>query len=180
VFDRPDHVAASPSDRAREALVDDATRSNREIAIAVRCQPVVVARCRSQLTDLGVLPPGPYERRGFPVLKALPRPPRILQEGACVGRDPAPWTEPDHPDREEARSVCRTACHVAEACLSWSLSLPQSDRGIYAGTTSTERERLKREHDGQPVPVWLTSAAKNAARDHRRRAAAAAAAQAAG
>jgi hypothetical protein len=172
VLDRPDHIAASPADRARAALLDDPERSNREIALAVRSTPAIVGRCRRQLAGLGLLPASPYPRRSFPAHKALPRPPRILAEGACLGHDPDAWAEPGHPDRELARTICRTACHVRAACLEWSLSLPQDDLAIYAGLTAADRIRINRERAARPLPFSATTAGKNAARARRRAAAA--------
>jgi hypothetical protein len=62
VLGRPDHIAASPADRAREALLDDATRSNAEIAFAVRSTPQIVKAARAELASYGLLPATPYPR----------------------------------------------------------------------------------------------------------------------
>jgi hypothetical protein len=146
VFDRPDHIAASPSQRAREALVDDAERSNREIAIAVRATTDQVASVRRALTDLGVLAPQREPRRSFPQHVPLPRQP-WLAEGACVGHPGADaWTEPRHPDREAARMTCLHCCPVQRTCLDWALAaVPASDVALYGGATAAQRARLRRQ-----------------------------------
>ena len=174
----PDHIAPSPADRAREALLDDHTRSNKAIALAVRSTPQIVAAARRQLTGLGVLPASPYPRRRFPALKAMPRPPWELTTGSCVGHPhPELWTDPATPaDRELARQICAFACPVLVTCREWALaSLPAGDLAIYGGTTAGDRERIRAQRAGRPIPLRLTSEGKNAARDRRRRAAAAAA-----
>jgi hypothetical protein len=175
VWDRPDHIAASPADRAREALLDDPARSNAEIALAVRSMPAQVRAVRKALADYGLLPATPWPRRAPPRLKALPAAPRVLAEGACVGHArPDLWTSSDPAEREFARSVCLLACHVAAACFEWSLSLPVDDRAIYGAGTADDRERVRRERAGRPLAFGKTTRGRNAARDCRRAAAAAA------
>ena len=169
VLDRPDWVPASPADRAREALLDDATRSNKQIALAVRSTPAIVARCRKQLTDLGVLPAAPYPRRRFPAHKSLPPEPRSLTEGACLDHPRSDaWTSSDPDDRAFARNVCRWACHVQAECFEFSLSLPVDDRAIWGGGGASDRERERSRRRPGPLPMRLTSRGKNAARDRRR------------
>jgi hypothetical protein len=76
----------------------------------------------------------------------LPRSPRILGEGACVGIIPSPWTSDDPQDRAHAQIVCITQCHVIDACLRWALrAVPTSDSAIYGGTGPSERRRLRAE-----------------------------------
>jgi hypothetical protein len=153
-------------------LLDDPTRSNAEIAVACRSTRQQVAAVRRQLCDLGVLiPPGPRPAR-FPAFKALPQPPASLMQGACVGHaEPDLWTSTNLRDREEAKAVC-AGCHVAAACLEWALALPESDLGLYAGTTSSERFRIRARRRPGPMPRHATTAGKNAARQRRRAAAA--------
>ena len=168
----PDRWSPSPGDRARLELLDDATRSNTEIAVACRSTRQQVAAVRRQLCDLGVLvPPGPRPAP-FPAFKALPRPPSSLMQGACVGHaEPDLWTSLNNLDRERAKAIC-AGCHVAQACLEWSLSLPESDLALYAGTTSSERFRIRARRRPGPMPRHATTAGKNAARTRRRAAAA--------
>jgi hypothetical protein len=169
----PDRWSPSPGDRARLELLDDATRSNAEIALACRSTRQQVAAVRRQLQDLGVLvPPGPRPAR-FPAFKALPRPPAALMQGACVGHaEPDLWTSLDPCDRRRAIEIC-AGCHVASQCLEWSLTLPESDLGLYAGTTSSERFRIRARRRPGPLPRHATTAGKNASRTRRRAAAAA-------
>jgi hypothetical protein len=175
----PDRWSPSPGDRARLELLDDATRSNAEIAVACRSTRQQVAAVRRGLYDLGVLiPPGPKPQR-FPAFKALPRPPASLMQGACVGHaEPDLWTSANLRDREEAKAVC-AGCHVAPQCLEWALTLPESDLAMYAGTTSSERFRIRARRRPGSMPYRATTAGKNAARQRRRAAAAQAAQQAA-
>jgi Transcription factor WhiB len=176
VLDRPDHIPASPADRAREALLDDPSASNREIALRARSTPAQVRAVRKALTGLGVLPATPYPQRSYPRFRPLPRPPRELMEGACVGHPNADAWQPgaSHYDREMAKNICRFSCHVAELCAEWSLSLPVRDLAIYAGMTASERERVRARRRPGPMPLRLTSAGQNVARNRRRAAARAA------
>jgi Transcription factor WhiB len=171
VLDRPDHIAPSPADRARAALIDDPSRSSAEIALAVRSTPRIVTSARAQLASLGLIPASPFPRRAPPRLRAFPRPPRDLMQGSCVGHpDPGLWTDPATPaDRELARHICRFACPVTASCFEWAIAaLPVDDRAIYAATTAGDRERIRAERAGRPVPLRLTTAGKNAARQRRR------------
>lgn len=162
-FQAPD----SPADRARAGLLDDATRSNREIALAVRTTPRIVQAARHQLTSVGVLPPSPFPRHRPPRFKELPRQP-WLAEGACVGRLPSLHTSDDPADRAEAVRVCEQDCPVLIQCQTWSLSLPQSDLAIYGGLNASGRARMRLARLGRPVPLRMTAAGQNAARQRRR------------
>jgi hypothetical protein len=166
-------IAASPADRAREALLDDWTRSNAEIAIAVRSTPQIVKNARAELTSYGLLPPSPYPQRHFPRHKALPPPPRVLQQGACVGVDPSPWTDPATPSEKILAACICGGCHVLLICREWSLSLPEADLATWGGWGASDRARERLRRAGRPLPIGMTSQGKNAARDARRRAAAA-------
>ncbi len=99
---------------------------------------------RRRLTNLGVLAPQRESRRAFPQHPPMPRSPRILMQGACAGHpSPGWWTSDDRDEREAAKQVC-AGCHVAQQCLSWALkAVPISDTSIYAGTTSSQRRRLR-------------------------------------
>jgi hypothetical protein len=143
------------------------------VALLARCTRAQAATVRRALRDRGVLPPAPIPRRRFPALKPAPRQP-WLAEGACVGLDPTPWTDPQTPaEREYARHLCRDACPVVLACREWALtSLPDSDHAIYGGCTHGDRERIRAARQNRPIPFSRTTAGKNAARDRRRRAAA--------
>ena len=140
----------SPSDRARAALLDDSTRSNREIALAARCTATQAASVRRALEDRAVIPPNraPPPAR-FPGHVPMPRSPRVLTEGLCVANghpSPDAWAEPRHPDRELARMLCIEACHVQQICLSWALrAVPVSDTAIYGGATRSQRTVLRRQ-----------------------------------
>jgi hypothetical protein len=57
------------------------------------------------------------------------------------------WTSGDPAEREAAVRACRT-CPVLEACRSWSLYLPLSDSAIYAGLTSHQRGKLRKQQAG--------------------------------
>jgi hypothetical protein len=171
----PTYLGPSPADRARAALIDDASRSNREIALAVRSTPAIVKRARIRLTALGVLPPSPVPQRHFPAHKALPRPPRDLMEGACVGSPhPDAWAAGADPADAILAAITCAGCHVLLACREWSLHLPQSDLAIYGGWGAPDRERERRARAGRPIPFSATTAGKNAARQRRRAQAAAA------
>jgi hypothetical protein len=173
VLDRPDHIAASPSDRCRLVLLDDHTLSNAEVALRARATRQLAASVRRRLISLGVLAPQRAAAPSrFPRYKALPRSPRQLTEGACVGHPSADaWTSADPGDRAFARNVCWFACHLTEQCFTWSLSLPADDLAIYGAGTAADRERARRQLAGKPVPLRSTTAGKNAARGRRRAAA---------
>jgi hypothetical protein len=148
VWDRPDSIAASPADRARAALLDDWTRSNREIALAVRSTTAQVASVRRALTGYGVLPVTTPQRRAFPSPAPLPRSPRSLQTGSCVGHPrPDLWISPASPaEREEAKHICRFCCPVTLTCRDWALkAVPAADTAIYGGCTAPERARLRQQ-----------------------------------
>jgi hypothetical protein len=172
VWDRPDSIAASPADRAREALLDDHTRSNAAIALAVRSTPAIVRAARKQLADYGVLPVSPHPQRRPPRLKPLPRPPRELMQGACVGLDPRPWTDPQAPADAILAAVTCAGCAVMLTCREWSLSLPGDDLATWGGWGASDRERERLRRAGRPLPPRLTTAGKNAARARRTAAAA--------
>jgi hypothetical protein len=134
--------------------LDDPGRSNAEIAIAVRVRPQTVRSVRRSLEDLGVLPVTQVARRNFPESTPLPRQPRVLMEGACVGSaTPDLWTSSDAGDRNVAVQIC-AACHVQRECLEWALhSLPAHDQAIYGGATASQRTRMRRERGlGVPGP----------------------------
>ena len=172
MWDRPDHIAASPADRAREALADDPSRTDREIALAVRSTPAIVASARRELTAAGVLPAAPFPQRHPPRFKDLPCQPPELARGTCAGHPDADcWTSSDPERREFARNVCRFACPVTVACFEWSLSLPESDTAIWGGTTASDRIRIRAQRAGRPIPFSRTTAGKNSARVRRRAAA---------
>ena len=158
----------SPADRARQGLLDDPGLSNKEIALRYRTLPSIVKAARAELTGYGLLPASPYPQRHFPRHKALPPPPRELTQGACVGLDPAPWTDPATPADAITAALTCAGCHVAGACWEWSLSLPDADRSTYAGRGASDRERERLRRAGKPTPLRLTTAGKNAARDRRR------------
>ena len=154
-------------------LLDDWTGSNREIALAMRTTPAIVKAARYQLVSLGVIPPSRYTRPPPPRFKELPRAPAELAQGACVGHPhPEWWADPATPeDRAAAKHICRFACHVQEACVEFSLSLPERDTAIWGGTTAADRVRLRAVRAGRPAPVYLTAQRRNAARARRRAAA---------
>jgi hypothetical protein len=142
------------------ALLDDPTRSNREIALAVRVKPQTVASVRRSLEDLGVLAVTRVARRNFPEMTPMPRQPWELTQGSCVGHSqPSLWTSDDAADRNVARQIC-ASCHVQRECLEWALtSLPAHDPAIYGGATPSQRTRLRRERGlGVPGPrgqAWI-------------------------
>ena len=92
---------------------------------------------------------------------------------ACVGHShPEWWTDPATPEaREAAKNICRWVCHVQEACVEWSLSLPDADTAVWGGTSQADRRRLRAVRAGRPVPIYLGQASRNAARTRRRAAA---------
>jgi Transcription factor WhiB len=163
VWDRPpDHIALSPADRCRLAWADDSSLTSAEVALRAGCTPAQAADVRRRLANLGVLPPLREPRRAFPQHVPLPRAPRILAEGACVGVLPSPWTSDDPAQRAHARIVCITECHVADACLAWALrAVPAGDPAIYAGTGPSERRALRAERGiRRPNAVAAINAAK--------------------
>lgn len=142
-----DAYSSSPrtaADLARSALLDDATRSNPEIASALGITTDQVGDVRRRLVDLGVLAPQRVPRPSLPQHVPMPRSPRILTEGHCAGHEhPGWWTSDDPAERELATQVCQS-CHVSAQCLDWALrSVPIADTAIYAGTTASQRRRLR-------------------------------------
>jgi hypothetical protein len=139
-------LSPSPADRCRLAWAADADASTAEIALRARATVAQAGDVRRALEDYGVLAPRRESRRAFPQHVPLPRAPRILAEGRCVGVVPSPWTSDDPGERAHARIVCMTECHVAAACLDWALrAIPSDDSAIYAGTGPSERRRLRAE-----------------------------------
>lgn len=71
--------------------------------------------------------------------------PPILPDGvaACVGTDPDSWhaTTPGRPEPALAR-ICGE-CELREPCLQYALDHPDLT-GIWAGTTPTERTRMRK------------------------------------
>jgi hypothetical protein len=134
------------ADRCRAALRDDATRSNAEIAESEHVTTAQVAGVRRALENLGAIATQPVPPARFPEHVPLPRSPRVLMEGACVGHPDARWWVSDNQgERELARRVCDDSCHVKAPCLSWALrAIPASDTSIYGGTTAAARRRLRR------------------------------------
>jgi hypothetical protein len=134
------------ADLARSALLDDATRSNVEIAAALGITPDQVGGVRRSLVDLGAILPQRVSRPSFPQHVPMPRSPHILQQGHCVGHPhPGWWTSDDPAERELAIQVCQS-CHVAAPCLDWALhAVPSQDTAIYGGTTASQRRRLRAE-----------------------------------
>jgi hypothetical protein len=137
-------TAGGPADRARVALLDDASRSNREIALAIGATTAQVAGVRRALVSYGVLAPLREPRRAFPAPVPMPRQP-WLAEGACVGHPHAHWWTSDITrERDLARQVCG-GCHKAPACLFWALrAIPTSDSAIYGGTGPGQRRKLRK------------------------------------
>ena len=137
-------TAGGPADRARAALLDDASRSNREIALAIGATTAQVATVRRALVSYGVLAPLRLPPARFPEHVPMPRQP-WLAEGACVGHPHAHWwTSDDRAERDCARRVCG-GCHKAPACLFWALrAIPTSDSAIYAATGPGQRRKLRK------------------------------------
>ena len=172
----PDGRPVMPGDRIRAVLLDDYTLTNAEVALQARATTAQVKAARYQLVCAGLIPPSRVMPSQPPRFKALPAAPPALMQGACVGhKDADAWTSSDPARREFAKSVCRWACHVQELCIEWSLSLPARDSAVYGGTSAKDRERLRAQRAGRPVPLRLTRAGHNAAAaaSHRRRRAAA-------
>ena len=139
-----DHIAPSPADRARLAFLDDPSLSTAEVALIAGCRLATAQDVRRRLAGLGVLEPLREPRRAFPQHVPLPRSPRVLQEGACVGVLPSPWTSDDPADRTRARLICITECHVQAQCLDWSLrAIGSGDSAIYGGVGPSERRALR-------------------------------------
>jgi hypothetical protein len=166
----PDHVALSPADRCRLILLDDYTLANAEVALRARVSRDLVKRVRYHLVSAGAIPPSRVSAGRFPSLAAMPRPPRVLAEGACVGHpDAGAFTSDDPQDRERAVAICH-GCHVITSCLTWSLSLPTRDTAIYAGLTARQRARERYQRAGLPLPAYLTPEHDRARRRAARRA----------
>jgi Transcription factor WhiB len=144
VWDGQPLDGATPADRCRLVLLDDASLSNAEVARLADAKPAQAGDVRRRLTGLGVLAPQRVVTARFPQHAPLPRSPRILAEGACVGVMPSPWVSDDPAQRTHARVICITQCHVAGACLAWALrAVPVDDSAIYAGTGPSERRALR-------------------------------------
>jgi hypothetical protein len=148
-------LSPSPADRVRMLLLDDSSLSNREVALMARITIAQVERVRRSMIDVGLLMP----RRVVPTharFKQLPRSPRVLAEGLCVGHPNADaWTSDDWHERQLAIEVCRS-CHVINARREFSLTLPAKDKAIWAGMTASQRDRLRRRREGRPEPGWVT------------------------
>jgi hypothetical protein len=158
----PDQIAPSPADRCRLAWADDPDASTAEIALRARATVAQAGDVRRALADLGVLEPLREPRRAFPQHVPLPRSPRILAEGRCVGwPPPVPWVSDDRAERDRAREIC-AGCHVQPACLSWALrAVPVDDNAIYGGTGPGQRRRLRAERGiARPNAVAVINAAK--------------------
>jgi Transcription factor WhiB len=155
-------------------LLDDYTLTNAEVALRARVDRGLPRRVRYELVSLGAIPPSRIVAKRGPAFKPLPRPPWALTMGSCAGHErPGLWTSDVPAERAEAIEVC-SGCPVQQACLGWSLSLPSRDTAIYAGTTATQRARLRYLRAGQPEPGWMSAASRHARRDARRAAARAA------
>lgn len=67
-------------------------------------------------------------------------------EGAlCAQTDPALWF-PEHEGRREVRAafaICRR-CPLIDACLDYALTNTAGRHGLWAGTTTAQREALRR------------------------------------
>jgi hypothetical protein len=170
---QPDHVPAGPAGRARAILLDDHTLSNAEVSLRARAPRDQVTHVRYRLVSAGMIPPSRVVPQPPPRFKPLPRQPRELMQGACVGHPRADaWLAgaSDY-DREMAKNTCLFACPVTEACVEWALSLPTHDQAIYGGTTADDRDRIRASRAGPPVPARLDPALRRAARARRRAAA---------
>lgn len=85
------------------------------------------------------------------VAEAAPPEDRTWREhAACAGQDPAEWVI-DNEDQPGARAkiaaaklTCQT-CPVAHFCLVWALTQPATSIvGVFGGTTSRDRQRIRR------------------------------------
>ena len=74
----------------------------------------------------------------------MQRQPAELARGLCVTHPNRDWWSSDGPDQREAACHVCARCPVRGPCFEYSLTLPASDRAIYAGTTAAERARLRR------------------------------------
>lgn len=85
-----------------------------------------------------------------PVPSRLPPQPRELCErGLCVTHPHPEWWVSGRPAECEAAAAVCGYCPVLASCRRWALSLPDSDRAVYAGMTPRERRQARRE----PVPA---------------------------
>jgi Transcription factor WhiB len=88
-------------------------------------------------------------RYGHPrpgAVPALQRPPAELAAGLCVSHPAAHWWSSGHPSERGAASAVCHCCPVSAACLEHALRLPScGGQMIYAGTTITERQQMRRE-----------------------------------
>jgi hypothetical protein len=161
---QPSLDLATPQDRCRLIFADDSSLTNREVAALAHATLAQAADVRRRLEDRGVLPPQRISPRRFPQHAPLPRSPRILAQGSCVGVLPSPWTSDDPQDRAHAQIVCTVDCPVASACLSWALrAVPVSDTAIYGGTTASERRALRKQRGlTRPNGAVAINAAKTA------------------
>lgn len=162
MWDRPDSIAASPADRCREAYASDPSLSPAECALVARASRATAASVRRALVSYGVLEPAREPPARFPSPVPVPRSPRVLAEGSCVGVIPSPWVSDLPADRTRARLICITQCHVAAACLDWALrAVPTSDSAIYAGTGPSERRLLRAQRNlRRPNATTAINAAK--------------------
>jgi hypothetical protein len=144
-------------------LLADPGLSNAEVALRARCTPDQAGNVRRSLVSFGVLEPQREQQPRFPQHVPLPRSPRVLAEGACVGWPaPVPWVSDDPAERTHAKIICITECHVIDACLRWSLAaIPTDDSSVYAGCGPSERRALRAQRGiTRPNAVTAINAAK--------------------
>ena len=89
-------------------------------------------------------------RRNPPRRPALPTPSRVLEDGACKGKDPDLFFAPDaefvtaRQKREaKAKTIC-AGCPVRDACLAYALDAREG-YGIWGGLNEDERRALLRQ-----------------------------------
>jgi len=77
-----------------------------------------------------------------PAQPSLPRQPDELRGGLCRSHGEPGWWSSNRPSlREAAVHVCHS-CPALQPCAAWSLALPGSDKAIYGGLSSADRQRL--------------------------------------
>ena len=144
--------------RAIAELRADPRRSNPRIAALAGTSEASVRRARAALEADGTIPAVPAPARAprpYPSAagRAVVLPEAVAAEGQCCRDDLKPehryvWVSDDPADIAVARRFCRS-CSVQALCRDWSLKLPWSTWGIFAGTDRAQRRSLRR----NPFPL---------------------------
>lgn len=71
-------------------------------------------------------------------------PPEWVSQAVCAQVDPSLWFPDKGGNNATAKAICR-CCPVITECLEYALAQDIAPEGIWGGTSSTERRRVRRE-----------------------------------